>query len=143
MTLAMKLASGLGAASAVGGGSYLGFKLLNPQQKEEAKKLKSIASLISELPDKVLLGKSTEASVKEWKDAWKAYREANKTLQKGKDPWVLDSFTGSYSSGSISDENAPEPFRSKCEELSSQEVEGTSDERYEQVLKYCTKAKVG
>ncbi|AEW45841.2 hypothetical protein MHC_04925 [Mycoplasma haemocanis str. Illinois] len=141
MTLSMKLAVGLVVASSIGGGSYLGFKLFSTQK--ETKKFKKIASLISELPDKVLLNKSTEASVKEWKDAWKSYREANKTLQKGKDPWVLDSFSGNYSSGSINDENAPESFRNKCEELSNQEVEGIDDEKYGQVLKYCTKSKTG
>ncbi|AEG73578.1 hypothetical protein MHF_1342 [Mycoplasma haemofelis Ohio2] len=132
---------GLLGVGAAGGTAWGGYKVFNKDKETLVKSKKTIAQLIGGLEDKVLLTKKDQSNEAAWKASWKLYRENNKSLQKGADPWTLSDFAGNYASSTISEDVAPDSFVNKCSSLSSEEVENEKDNRYIQVFTWCTKSK--
>ncbi|AEG73573.1 hypothetical protein MHF_1337 [Mycoplasma haemofelis Ohio2] len=122
---------------AVGGTAWGGYKIFN-SDKETPKDKKTISQLIKETGEKVLLTKEDSSESPFWKEAWKAYREANKKSKASEDPWSIDGFKGNYESN-IPDEKAPDAFMDKCVSLFNNEVEGVLDSQYIQVSNWCTR----
>ncbi|CBY93208.1 hypothetical protein HF1_12000 [Mycoplasma haemofelis str. Langford 1] len=135
-SLASKALMGLAGAGAVGGTVAAGYKVFT-KENEVPKAKKTIAQLIKDSGTKTLLTSSDSKEGTFWKEAWKSYREANKSKAASQDPWIISEFTGNYSS--IQDQNAPSAFLSKCESLSREEVDDISDSRYIQVFNWCTR----
>ncbi|AEW45117.1 hypothetical protein MHC_01255 [Mycoplasma haemocanis str. Illinois] len=133
MTPVIKIASVAIVGTASIGGIYFGTDLL--KQRSNLLK-KTISSLLKEKnAEKRLIDFSAPIGDKAWKEAWKAYREANKTTN----PWGI---TGWSQTSSAVDSNvdAPKDFVDKCSIKSSLAVEGVEDAVYREVLSYCTRA---
>ncbi|AEW45121.1 hypothetical protein MHC_01275 [Mycoplasma haemocanis str. Illinois] len=74
-------------------------------------------------------GKSSE-----WKALWTKYREANKNKGVGQDEWKISDNTWS----SVTEEDAPEKFRNKCETESKLKESKFGSDSVQRVLSYCT-----
>ncbi|AEW45080.1 hypothetical protein MHC_01070 [Mycoplasma haemocanis str. Illinois] len=86
-------------------------------------------------PEKRLISKATNGSSTEWKAAWKLYLSNYK--KNGKNPFSLNK--NKPDTEPDGNENAPSEFMNKCEELSRDMVVDKEDNRYKNVLAYCTR----
>ncbi|CBY93170.1 hypothetical protein HF1_11620 [Mycoplasma haemofelis str. Langford 1] len=139
---ATKALLGLLGATAAGGTTFAGYKILNKEQKkEEAPTTKeiqkvSVAELLKKDKTKQLLvrtGKTGQDA--EWKAAWSNYKTKNNSnSENGSDPLKIANWSTEKSR-----EEAPEDFLNKCDAESKKEVVDTNDPIYVNVSTWCTK----
>ncbi|CBY92263.1 hypothetical protein HF1_02550 [Mycoplasma haemofelis str. Langford 1] len=92
-----------------------------------------VSDLISENhPSKKVLSKTEAGSSAGWKRAWSSYKIYNTDKTKDKDTWKLSDWE------SQSGDDAPESFKTKCEEKVKVEAFELSNEDYLNAVKWCT-----
>ncbi|AEG72573.1 hypothetical protein MHF_0291 [Mycoplasma haemofelis Ohio2] len=91
--------------------------------------------LATKHPQKRLISKSTDGSEAAWRAVWKSYREAYKDRKSN--PFSLTSSQLKVEGAEV---NAPSEFRDGCKSISLEKVVDESDERYQAILSYCTRA---
>ncbi|AEW45084.1 hypothetical protein MHC_01090 [Mycoplasma haemocanis str. Illinois] len=125
-----KLAAGLlGVGTATVGGVLTYRSFIKPTTH-------SIRDLLAvKNPEKRLISRSADGSSAEWKAAWKLYLSAYQ--KDGKNPFSLNKEKPNEEPNG--NENAPSEFMNKCEGLSGNMVVDKEDERYKNVLSYCTR----
>ncbi|AEG72584.1 hypothetical protein MHF_0304 [Mycoplasma haemofelis Ohio2] len=132
VSLPAKVALGTLAGGATVTGGALAYREIS---KESPKTKRSIRELIANLKkDKRIISKSEAGNSKEWQEAWKLYKGDHQNSESN--PFSISS---EKLKDSVSDQNAPTEFMSKCESLSSEEVLDEKDSKYQDVLKYCTR----
>ncbi|AEG72690.1 hypothetical protein MHF_0414 [Mycoplasma haemofelis Ohio2] len=120
--LVWKASAGVAASTAVVG--TIG--IASRSSKKEAVPIKILLS--KGRPDKRLLFKARGADNPDWKAAWKKY---------------ISGYSGSredpFSVKTLSGENAPDSFMSKCEGLFEEKAVDESDDKYNLALEFCTR----
>ncbi|CBY92257.1 hypothetical protein HF1_02490 [Mycoplasma haemofelis str. Langford 1] len=121
--------AGLGTATT--GAIYFGKDLISGDNRAKT----SIRELIKNVnPDKRLIS-GNAVTDPYWQEAWKAYREGNKS--NAKDIWNVTGWT--QTTGNVDIVNAPEAFINTCNSKLSEEVLDSNDPLYSQVVKYCVR----
>ncbi|AEW45076.1 hypothetical protein MHC_01050 [Mycoplasma haemocanis str. Illinois] len=126
----LKLSAGLLGVGTVAAGGVLVYKGLSKPLTYSIKDLLAV-----ENPEKRLISKSSDGSSAEWKEAWKLYLSSYK--KDGKNPFFLSK--DKPNTEPDGKENAPAEFMNKCEEFSRDMVVDKKDNRYQNVLDYCTR----
>ncbi|AEW45115.1 hypothetical protein MHC_01245 [Mycoplasma haemocanis str. Illinois] len=80
-------------------------------------------------PDKRLLFKERGSGDADWKSAWQRY--VSTYSGSGKNPFAVDLTSANG--------NVPDEFMAGCEALFKEKVLSSEDDKYEQVLEYCTR----
>ncbi|AEW45834.1 hypothetical protein MHC_04890 [Mycoplasma haemocanis str. Illinois] len=86
--------------------------------------------------NKVLLTNTTANSDEAWKASWETYRK--EYASSNKNPWNIQDWNNKKDK---TGENAPQDFISKCATEASVLVPNKEALEYQNILKYCTKAK--
>ncbi|AEW45089.1 hypothetical protein MHC_01115 [Mycoplasma haemocanis str. Illinois] len=131
MSIPLKVAIGVfGAGAASAGGAFV-YKIFTKPTTHSIKDL-----LLVKNPEKRLISKSENGSSAEWKAAWKLYAAAYKDYDSNPFSLALQKPTETPDGS----QNAPAEFMNKCESLSKEHVFNVEDNKYKEVLKYCTRA---
>ncbi|CBY92267.1 hypothetical protein HF1_02590 [Mycoplasma haemofelis str. Langford 1] len=119
----------------VGAAATGGFLAYNGVSNSKTKTYSIKDLLATKNPKKRLIAKSTDGSSPEWKAVWKLYATEYKNNNHN-----LFSLASINSEKTIDDNQpAPSEFMSKCESLVMEHVVNEKDDKYQGVLKYCTR----
>ncbi|CBY92292.1 hypothetical protein HF1_02840 [Mycoplasma haemofelis str. Langford 1] len=131
-SLLPKVALGLGAASATAAGAAYAGGAFSPSGELISKLIKTAN------PDKREIT-STSGEDTNWKEAWKRYRQDNKSKNTGEDVWKLKDWQKPEAGTINNDVAAPTSFIDECKSRLSKKVSGTESDLYKEVLKYCVR----
>ncbi|AEW45137.1 hypothetical protein MHC_01355 [Mycoplasma haemocanis str. Illinois] len=95
----------------------------------------SVSDLVWESNYQVLQ-KGSDGNSQDWKNLWKKYREDNRDREPKQDEWKLsnEKWTGAIDANA----EAPNEFRTKCEQESQIKNVDKNNSSYLMVLKYCS-----